>query len=61
MNRSVGVASIVEKMIVNILRWLKHVMRKDDSEPGLIVIGINIKGKREKKERLVCFDKRYRI
>jgi len=46
--RDSNVASIVEKMRENRLRWFGHVMRGEEMEIVKVVMTINVVGKRER-------------
>ena len=43
---SIGVASIVDKMRENRLRWLGHVMRREETSAVRVVMKMNVEGKR---------------
>jgi len=45
-----GVASIVNKMRENRLRWFGHVMRRKNSEAVRTVMEINVKERRKEEE-----------
>lgn len=48
MRRSIGVASIMEKMRKNRLEWFGHVMRRDISEAVKTIMKMNIKERRRR-------------
>ncbi|KAL4135686.1 hypothetical protein QTP88_007282 [Uroleucon formosanum] len=62
---SIGVASIVDKVRENKLRWLGHVMRREETSAVRVVMKINIEGKRErgrpKKKWLENIEKDMRV
>ena len=43
---SIGVASIVDKMRENILRWLRHVLRREETEAVRLVKEMYVDGKK---------------
>jgi hypothetical protein len=46
MSGSIGVASIVDKIRVNRLRWFRHVMRREETKSIRTIMKMNVKGKR---------------
>jgi len=43
---SIGVASIVDYIRENKLRWFGHVMRREETEAVRVVMKLNVEGKR---------------
>jgi hypothetical protein len=56
---SIGVASIVDKMIENILGWFRYMMRREESKAVRVDmknIRLREKNKRKTKKEMVVYD-----